>query len=164
MARLRRTAYVALGWVLLVTGIALFPLPGPGLLLIAAGMAMLARHYTWAQRRVDRLQRRALLEAARGVRTPLRAVWSYAIALLLTVAGLLWLWAPAEPAWWVLPSWTWLPGGFWAGISQILSGLVTLALVAYAWWRFRRSPDWLAELEREHAASRDSSRSGMLVP
>ncbi len=140
---------LVVGWLLLVAGIVMFPLPGPGLLLAALGMGLLAQHYPWAERRVDDLRRRALLGAARGTVTLPRATGSVAAALLLTAAGALWLWAPAEPAWWVLPSWTWLPGGFWAGISQILSGLATLALVLYAWRRFSGRPELVAQLTQQ---------------
>lgn len=144
-----RLTVLAVGWVLLLAGIVMFPLPGPGLLLAAVGMGLLARHYPWAERRVDDLRRRALLGAARGTVTLPRAVGSVVVALALTATGALWLWAPAEPSWWLLPSWTWLPGGFWAGVSQILSGLVTLALVLYAWRRFHGRPDLVDELARE---------------
>jgi hypothetical protein len=137
----------AAGWALTLTGIVLFPLPGPGLLLMAIGMALLAERYSWARRYVDSLRHRALLGAARGVATTPKALSTLLITVALTASGALWLWKPPRPAWWVLPAWTWLPGGFWTGIGQALSGLVTLALVGYAWRRFHHRPDLIAELE-----------------
>lgn len=49
------------GSVLLVAGIALsFPgVPGPGLLLIIAGLAVLSKEFAWAQRLTARLRERA---------------------------------------------------------------------------------------------------------
>ncbi|MAS54165.1 PGPGW domain-containing protein [Nocardioides sp.] len=128
-ARLRAWALTTLGWALTAVGIVLFPLPGPGLLVMVVGLALLAEQHAWAARWVDRLKDRAVASARHGVATTWRATWSVAGSLVLAASGLLWLWAPSEPAWWLLPSWTWLPGGWWAGVSQVLSGLVTLALV-----------------------------------
>jgi acetamidase/formamidase len=138
-----------LGWVLTVAGVVLFPLPGPGLLLLAAGLAILAEHYTWAEKRVDRVKLQALYSAAAGVRTPWRTFWTTLVTAALGASGVLWLWEPAQPAWWVLPHWTWLPGGLWSGIGQIVSGLVALALVYYAWRRFHDDPQAMAELRAQ---------------
>ncbi|WP_139175776.1 PGPGW domain-containing protein [Nocardioides lianchengensis] len=134
---MRRTAMQGLGWVLTIGGVILFPLPGPGLLLLAAGLAILAEHYAWAERRVDQVKVRAWAGARVGVRTPWRTFWTVLVTALLGASGVLWLWAPPRPDWWVLPAWTWLPGGVWSGVGQLLSGAVALALVGYAWWRVR---------------------------
>ena len=143
-ATLRATVLTVAGRLLTLTGIVLFPLPGPGLLLIFLGLLLLAEQYDWAARRVQRLRGAALLSAARGVQTPLRAVGSVVSTLLLTASGALWLWEPAQPDWWLLPAWSWLPGGFWTGISQIGSGLVTLVLVLYAISARRGGRRWSA--------------------
>lgn len=140
-----------LGWLLTVAGVVLFPLPGPGLLLLAAGLAILAEHYAWAEKRVDRVKLRALRGAAAGVQTPWRTFWTVLVTTALGASGVLWLWEPSQPAWWVLPRWTWLPGGLWSGIGQIVSGLVALALVGYAWWRFHDDPEAVAVLDRRLA-------------
>jgi uncharacterized protein (TIGR02611 family) len=61
-----RIARVVGGWVVLAVGAALLVLPGPGLLVIAGGLALLATEYQWAanlllsvRRRVDALRRKA---------------------------------------------------------------------------------------------------------
>lgn len=46
------------GVVLVLLGIILVPLPGPGFLVIFAGLVVLARDYVWAQRLVDRMRAR----------------------------------------------------------------------------------------------------------
>lgn len=56
----------SVGTVLVVMGIALLVLPGPGLLLIAAGLALLARNFTWAERLLHRA--RATIDHRRGGR------------------------------------------------------------------------------------------------
>lgn len=45
---------------------------------------------------------------------------------------LLWLADPVQPDWWLLPAWSWLPGGVWAGVGQLLSGLLALGVVVGA--------------------------------
>jgi hypothetical protein len=133
--RIRGWAAAALGWLLLAVGVVLFPLPGPGLLLMLAGMVVLAREFEWAERRLDALRDKALESAHRSVETHARACWSILVCAVLAASGLLWLWAPAQPAWWVLPGWTWLPGGLWSGIGQLVSGLATLGLVVWSYHR-----------------------------
>lgn len=50
-----KVAVSALGGALVVAGIALLFLPGPGILVLVAGLALLAREYLWARRLRDRL-------------------------------------------------------------------------------------------------------------
>lgn len=49
----RRMAVSVAGFALVAVGIALLVLPGPGLLLIVAGLAVLATEYVWAQRMLN---------------------------------------------------------------------------------------------------------------
>lgn len=58
----RRAAIVVGGFALLALGIALIPLPGPGFLVIIAGLALLAKEFVWA----ERLLHRARAKAAQG--------------------------------------------------------------------------------------------------
>jgi uncharacterized protein (TIGR02611 family) len=51
-----RVAKVIAGFVLLLAGIAMLALPGPGWLTIVAGLALLAAEYAWARRALDRVQ------------------------------------------------------------------------------------------------------------
>ena len=65
----KRIVLETLGWVLLLLGVAAIFLPGPGLLGIFAGLALLSQQYDWAERRVDPVRVRALIGAAEGVET-----------------------------------------------------------------------------------------------
>jgi len=63
---LRRTAISVVGVSLLLAGVAMLVLPGPGLLVIVGGLAVLATEYAWAKRpldamraRLDKLRRRS---------------------------------------------------------------------------------------------------------
>lgn len=129
---MRRVLLSALGWLLVLVGLVLYPLPGPGLLVMVIGIGLLGRYDPWAGRRLEPLRSRALVETRRSVATWPRTILSAVIALALGVSGLVWLAEPAQPTWWTLPAWTWFPGGLWAGVGQIVSGAVALAVVVWA--------------------------------
>jgi uncharacterized protein (TIGR02611 family) len=63
----RRTAVAVAGSMVVVVGLALLVLPGPGLLLLTAGLALLATEFPWAQRWLTRLRGHAK-QAAQRVR------------------------------------------------------------------------------------------------
>lgn len=147
----RRIVLETLGWVLLLAGIAAIFLPGPGLLGIFAGLALLSQQYDWAERRVEPVRLRALRGAAEGVETRLRILLSVCAALILAACGVLWILRPAAPDWWPLADAWWLPGGLWTGITQIASAAIALALIYYSYRRFHGHPEAVEELSREIA-------------
>jgi uncharacterized protein (TIGR02611 family) len=53
-SRFYRVPFALVGFTLVLAGLALLVLPGPGLLVIAAGLAMLALEFTWAERVLER--------------------------------------------------------------------------------------------------------------
>jgi len=56
MTRIARLLRIAGGFTLLAFGIALLVLPGPGWLMIAAGLALLAAEFAWARWALDKLK------------------------------------------------------------------------------------------------------------
>jgi uncharacterized protein (TIGR02611 family) len=54
----KRIAVTIAGFVVVLAGVAMLVLPGPGLLVIIAGLAILATEYVWAQRLLKAAQRR----------------------------------------------------------------------------------------------------------
>jgi hypothetical protein len=54
--RLKRLVKIVFGFTLLAVGAALLVLPGPGWLVIAFGLALLAGEYVWARKLLDRLK------------------------------------------------------------------------------------------------------------
>ncbi|EON23478.1 hypothetical protein CF8_2568 [Nocardioides sp. CF8] len=142
----KRVVLETLGWVLLVAGVAAIFLPGPGLLGIFAGLALLSQQYEWAERRVEPVRLRALRGAAEGVETWPRIVASVLGALILAACGVLWILSPPAPSWWQFPEAFWLPGGLWTGITQIASAVIALALIAYSYKRFHGHPEAVEEL------------------
>ena len=145
----KRVALEVLGWVLLLAGLAAIFLPGPGLLGMFAGLALLSQQYDWAERRVEPVKLRALRGAAEGVATSPRIVMSLLGVAVLVGCGVLWILKPPAPGWWPLPDMWWLPGGLWTGITQIASGGIALALIVYSYRRFHGNPQAVAALQRE---------------
>ncbi|WP_330865179.1 PGPGW domain-containing protein [Nocardioides sp.] len=142
----KRVALETLGWVLLVLGVALIFLPGPGLLGIFAGLALLSQQYEWAERRVEPVKVRALIGAAEGVETWPRIVLSLAGVAILVACGVIWIQRPDAPGWWPISDDWWLPGGLWTGVTQIGSGVIALFLIAYSYRRFHGKPEAVREL------------------
>ena len=163
----KRVVLETLGWALLLLGVAAIFLPGPGLLGIFAGLALLSHQYDWADRRVEPVRLRALLGAAEGVETWPRIVASCGAAVALGACGVLWILKPPAPGWWPLSDAWWLPGGVWTGVTQVGSAVIALALIVYSYRRFHGRPDALDELRdqikrggNDGDAGQDSGRSG----
>jgi uncharacterized protein (TIGR02611 family) len=53
-SRIVRVAVVLAGFVVVLAGLAMIPLPGPGLLVVAVGLAVLALEFVWAERLLER--------------------------------------------------------------------------------------------------------------
>jgi uncharacterized protein (TIGR02611 family) len=132
-AALKRVALETLGWVLVVAGIAALILPGPGLLMLFGGLAILSQQYEWAERRMRPVELRAKRAAADSVQTPLRIALSVLGAACITAVGVLWWWQPDAPGWWPVEDRWWLVGGVPTGITLVASGIVALALIVYSY-------------------------------
>jgi len=55
----KRIGVLVVGLALLVVGIVMLVLPGPGVLVTMAGLALLATEYEWARRLLARVRQRA---------------------------------------------------------------------------------------------------------
>ncbi|KOX26690.1 PGPGW domain-containing protein [Streptomyces ardesiacus] len=118
---IRRTALGVLGAVLLLVGVALLVLPGPGLLLVFAGVALLARAVPALDRFVAPVRVRAMRAAQESVSSGWRTAGSVLVGLCLLAAGVVWGLVPEVPY-----------SGWAAGASLIVSGLVLFALLVWS--------------------------------
>jgi len=132
----KRIVLEGLGWLLVAASIAALVLPGPGLLLLFAGMALLATQYEWAERRLAPLRRAALGTARQSMQSWPRIVSATLISCLLVGAGILWGLQPAVPGWWPLTEKWWLPGGWATGGTLIFSGIIALGMLLYSYFAF----------------------------
>lgn len=136
----KRTGSEVLGWILIPTGVVLMPLPGPGMLIVVAGVALLAPHYTWAQSILDPLREKAIQGAQYGVATIPRIVVSFLGGVWLAVLAYVWWVSPDIPEFDVLgigfgPS---LPAAGWGtALGLLVSAFAAWGLLAYSIVRWR---------------------------
>jgi uncharacterized protein (TIGR02611 family) len=134
---LRRTGIEIVGWTLIVLGLAALILPGPGLLALVAGLAVLSLRYRWASRFLRPVKAKAFETAEKGVQTWPRISASIIGAMSIMAVGVVWgVWARA-PGWWPYSDALWLPGGWGTGTGLIISGLIALSLIIYSCRKFR---------------------------
>jgi uncharacterized protein (TIGR02611 family) len=129
------------GWILVIVGIAAMVLPGPGLLALFAGMAILATQYEWADRRLAAVRKAALRTAADSVKTPFSILLSVGGLCLLIGLGTYWGIRGPAPSWWPVDDKWWLAGGWGTGATLIGSGVVALAMLVYSFLYFRSRDD-----------------------
>lgn len=141
-----------LGWLLVALGIAALFLPGPGLLMLLAGLVILSQQYEWAEKRVDPLAAKAFEVAKQGVSTWPRIIMSGLGALCVIAVGVVFWIAPTIPEFWIIgPEWP--LGGWPTGLSIVVSGFIALGLLIYSVIR------WRHEARHEHRTARAERRS-----
>jgi hypothetical protein len=117
----RKFAVTALGGLIIAVGAALLVLPGPGALVIVLGLAVLAKEYPWAKRRLDRVRGKVVAAAEASVAGPLRLTGSLFSAAAVVVGGV---------AWGVLDE---LPfSSWWTAGTVIAGGLLAVGTVIWA--------------------------------
>jgi len=113
MRLVKRFAVTLVGAALLVVGAALMVLPGPGILVIVAGLAVLATEFVWARALLDRAKDQALKVQQAAVASPLRTAGSLVFAIGLFAVGAL-MWVISDVAW---PAFDSTLDGFWGRIT-----------------------------------------------
>ena len=136
----KRRAIEVAGWLLLITGVAALVLPGPGLLCLAAGLALLAMHYEWAKRLLLPVKAKAFQLASQGAQTWPRIVSSILGGLILVAVGIVWGVGTPTPGWWPVAGRWWLLGGWGTGTTLIISGGIALGMILYSFRRFHGHP------------------------
>lgn len=132
----RRAAEVA-GSILLVLGVVALFLPGPGLLTIVAGLALLSTSFAWAERLMHPIKARAHKLATEGVQTWPRIALGLMGGLFLVAVGILWGLDFSVPSWWPIAERWWLFGGWTTGVTIMASGAFALGLIIYSFVQFR---------------------------
>ena len=140
----RRTGSEVLGWILIPLGIVLMPLPGPGMLVLVTGIALLSRHYAWARNLLEPLERTAIEGAKFGVATLPRIFVSLLGVVWLVALGVIWWMKPEIPEFEILgvgfgPQ---LPAAGWGtALGLWTSAIAALGLLIYSIVRWREPRD-----------------------
>jgi uncharacterized protein (TIGR02611 family) len=109
----RRAVVTVVGVAVLVAGLLMLVLPGPGLLTVAASLAILSTEYDWARRHVTRVRRRASQVSQIAGASPRNTAFAVTFGLGLLAVGTGTL---REPDW--VP----VVGDLAVGIGLILGG------------------------------------------
>ena len=80
----KRIAVTIAGFVVLLAGLVMMVTPGPGILAIIAGLAILATEYAWAEAMLDKTKAKAGQAARAATASPLRV----ALAVAASAAGI----------------------------------------------------------------------------
>lgn len=71
----RRITIAIIGGTVVLVGVVLLVTPGPGVLIIAAGLAILAIEFAWARVWLARIRDSVTPEGRKALRDQLRATW-----------------------------------------------------------------------------------------
>jgi uncharacterized protein (TIGR02611 family) len=129
MDRLKRSAVTLVGVCLVLGGIALMPLPGPGLLVVVAGLAVLATEYVWARRLLRRAKAQAERAQEEAVASPVRIATTVLSALAVCGVGITML--VVEDVRW--PLWDSLFDSVWSPMTGgvvVVTSLIPLVTTA----------------------------------
>lgn len=126
---LKRFAVTIVGVALLALGVVMMVLPGPGILGLVAGLAVLATEYAWARRLLTRAKKGAVKAQEAAVASPLRTAGSVVVGLGMVAVGVLML-VVDDVAW---PVWdrqldaVWAP--FTGGVIAVMGCVVVTTTV-----------------------------------
>ena len=112
----KRFAVTIVGVALLALGLAMMVLPGPGILVIVAGLAVLATEYVWARRLLVRAKKEASKAQAAAVASPARLGATVVFGVVLLGLGV----AMVVKKDLDLPFWSPVTGGILAVTALIL--------------------------------------------
>lgn len=143
MAVVKRSIVTVLGALVVALGIALMVLPGPGILLVVVGLAILATEYAWARDLLGTAKEKAVKAQEEAVASPWRTGATVLFALGMIGAGVAML-VVDDVAW---PVWDGMLDAFWKPLTGgivIVTSVILLTTTALA-VRDARSdgPGWL---------------------
>jgi uncharacterized protein (TIGR02611 family) len=96
-----RVVVAVIGFAIIVTGLALIPLPGPGWLIVFAGLAVLSTEFAWAERLLNYARAKVAGWTGWVIRQPLGVRAMIGLVGLAFVAGAVFLYDAVVgfPAW-----------------------------------------------------------------
>lgn len=132
MALVKRSVVTVVGLLIVLGGIVLMPLPGPGILLVVVGLAVLATEYAWARNLLGTAKKQAVKAQEEAVASPWRtgATVVFALGMIAVGVAMLLVEDVPWPFWDGLLDTVWKPftGGVVIVTSVILLTTTALAL------------------------------------
>ncbi len=131
---MRKIIVSVVGGLLVVIGLIMMPLPGPGIVVVVAGIGVLAAEYTWARRALEKTKDKAEEAQREAVATPPRTLFTFlgtAVGMAVGVS----MFIVEDVPWPILDSWgdaVWTP---WTGGVIIATSLVAAGIALYTLWR-----------------------------
>jgi hypothetical protein len=125
-ATVRRLVVVAVGFALCGAGLTMLVLPGPGIIVVVAGLVVLATEYFWAHRALERSRSRA-----NDATTRLHASRTARLGVAVSAAALITGGAAAAAI---------ADGYRYIGISVLIAGIGTVAILIPATQRLIERP------------------------
>ena len=122
----KRFAVTIVGVALLLLGAAMMVLPGPGILVIVGGLALLATEYVWARKMLKTAQAQAEKVQEAAVASPVRTAATVLFGVAMLGVGLAMVFLRDVD----LPFWSPLTGGIMAVTALILLATTYLTLRA----------------------------------
>lgn len=143
MALVRRSIITVVGLLIVAGGIALMVLPGPGILLVVVGLAVLATEYAWARNLLGTAKEKAVKAQEEAVASPWRTGATVLFALGMIGLGVAMI-VVDDVSW---PVWDRMIDSFWTPLTGgivIVTSVILLTTTALA-LRDARSegPGWL---------------------
>ena len=126
MQMFKRFAVTIVGVALLALGAAMMVLPGPGILVIVGGLALLATEYVWARRMLKTARAKAEEVQEAAVASPVRTAGTLLFGVALLGLGLAMVFLRDVD----LPFWSPVTGGIMAVTALILLATTYLTLRA----------------------------------
>lgn len=144
MAVVKRSIVTVVGVLIVALGFALMVLPGPGILLVVIGLAVLATEYAWARDLLGTAKEKAVKAQEEAVASPWRTGATVLFALGMIATGVAMI-VVDDVSW---PVWDGLLDSFWKPLTGgivIVTSVILLTTTALA-IRDARSegPGWLA--------------------
>lgn len=133
---MKKVIVSVVGGLLVVAGLIMMPLPGPGIVLVVAGIGVLAAEYAWARRALKKTKDKAEEAQQEAVATKPRTTLTFLCTAAGLVVGVL-MFVVDDVTWPFLDSWGDAVWGPWTGGFVIATSLVTLGTAGYTLYKDR---------------------------
>ncbi len=128
---MKKIIVTVIGGLLVVAGLVMMPLPGPGIVVVVAGIGVLAAEYAWARRALSATKEKAEEAQQEAVATAPRTTLTFLTTTVALAVGVA-MFVVDDVPWPILDSWGDAVWGPWTGAVVIATSLVTIGTAAHS--------------------------------